>query len=50
MSLFEEKGLTLQQRWEGSRRNFIIAVALCMAQWILTVAGFAVLVVFVQPL
>lgn len=44
------KGLTLQQRWEGSRRNFIISVVLCILQWILTVVGFAVLVIFVQPL
>lgn len=44
------KGLTLQQRWEGSRRNFMIAVSFCILQWILTVIGFAVLVIFVQPL
>lgn len=44
------KGLTLQQRWEGSRRNFMIAVSFCILQWVLTVIGFAVLVIFVQPL
>lgn len=44
------KGLTLQQRWEGSRRNFIIAIYFCISQWVLTVVGFATLVIFVQPL
>ena len=45
-----KKGLTLQERWEGSRKNFMTAVTLCILQWVLTVIGFAVLVVFVQPL
>ena len=44
------KGLTLQERWEGSRKNFIIAVNFCIFQWLLTVIGFAVLVIFTQPL
>ena len=44
------KGLTIQERWAGSRRNFLISVFFCILQWILTVIGFAVLVIFVQPL
>ena len=44
------KGLTLQQRWEGSRKNFLISITFCISQWILTVIGFAILVIFVQPL
>ena len=44
------KGLTLQERWDGSYKNFMTTITLCILQWILTVAGFAVLVIFTQPL
>lgn len=44
------KGLTLQERWDGSYKNFMQTITLCILQWILTVIGFAVLVIFVQPL
>lgn len=44
------KGLTLQERWEGSYKNFMTTIILCILQWLLTVIGFAILVIFVQPL
>lgn len=44
------KGLTLQERWEGSRRNFMTSVVFCILQWIFTVIGLAALVISVQPL
>ena len=44
------KGLSLQERWCGSKRNFMTAITLCILQWLFTVIGMAILVIFVQPL
>ena len=43
-----KKNIPLEKRWEGARKIYVKALVLCVAQWVLTLFGFALMIAAIQ--